>query len=137
MHVLKEVQCCAQDDPLYTVLVTFAERLPNCLLLCGLASDADAGATTVRAWRVLLDFAELNALGRDVMAGVGKVEHAPERRVRVWFRDLEEREIRSVWRGQRQLVDGRYNAGVLNRPLEVPRGFTTNNPRGGRAMTRI
>ena len=89
MHVLKEVQCCAQDDPLYTVLVTFAERLPYRLLLCGLASDADASATTVRAWRVLLDLAELNALGRDVMAGVGKVEHAPKLRVRVGLGYLE------------------------------------------------
>ena len=89
MYVLKEVQCCAQDDPLYTVLVTFAKRLPYRLLLCGLASDADASATTVRAWRVLLDLAELNALGRDVMAGVGKVEHAPELRVRVRLGYLE------------------------------------------------
>ena len=53
------------------------------------------------------------------MARVREIEHGPELRIRVGFGDLEEREVALVGRGQGELVDGRENAGVGDRPFQV------------------
>jgi hypothetical protein len=74
--------------------------LPDGFLLWCLARDTDARAASVWARRVLLDLAKLDTLWRDIMAGISKVEHAPEGSVGVGFGDLEERKIRRIWRGQ-------------------------------------
>ncbi len=77
-YALEEIEGCAEDDPLDAVLVALAEGLPDGLFLGRLAGYADAGAAAVGARGVLLDLAKFDALGRDVMPGVGKIEHAPK-----------------------------------------------------------
>ncbi len=138
MHVLEKIQCCTQDNPLYTVFVALTERLPNRLLLCGLASDTDTSAASVRAWRVLLDLAEFDTLRRDVMPSIREVEHAPELGIWVGLGYLKQRQIPRVWRGKRKLVDGCEDTGVGNSPFQVARGFAADNlGRGGGCMSRV
>jgi hypothetical protein len=64
------------------------------------------------------------------MTGICKVKHAPERSVRVWFGYLEEREIGRIRRWKGELVDGRYDAGVGDRPFQIAGGFATDDARG-------
>ena len=116
---LEKVQCGAQDDPLDTVLVTLAECLPHRLLLCRLPRDAYPRTAAVGTRRVLLNLPELDALRRDIMPGVGKVEHTPELGIGVGFGYLEEREIARVWGRQGKLVDGGQNTGVRDCPFQV------------------
>jgi hypothetical protein len=40
-----------------------------------------------------LNLPEFDAFGRYIVPSVGKVEHAPKSGIRVWFRDLEKREV--------------------------------------------
>ena len=131
MHVLEKVQCCTQDNPFYAVLVALTQRLPDRLLLCGLASDADACPASVGAWRVLLDLAEFDTFRRDVMPSISEVEHAPELRVGIGLGYLEQRKIPGVWRGERKFVDRREDTGVGNSPFQVSGGLAADNL-GGR-----
>lgn len=131
---LEEIESCAEDDPFDTVLVTLAEGLPDRLLLWRLSRDGDPCATAVRTGRVLLYLSEFDALWRDVVAGIGKVEHAPESSVRVRFGDLEEGEVWRVWGRERELVDGRDDACVRDGPFEVARGFAADDSCAGRRV---
>ena len=119
-RVLEQVEGSTKDYPFHTVLVAFAERLPDGLLLWCLAGYADARASSVRAWGILLDLAKLDAFRGYVMSSIRKVEHAPECGIGVRFRDLEEWQIGRIWRREGQFVDRRQNAGIGYRPLEVP-----------------
>jgi len=76
--ILKEVKCGTKNYPLYTVFVALAECLPHSFFFWRFPSDTDSSATAIRAGRVLLDFAEFDSLGWDIMAGVGEIKHAPE-----------------------------------------------------------
>ena len=87
---LEEVERRAKDDPLHTVFVPFSQRLPDCLFLRRLSCDADSRTSSIGTRRILLDLAEFYPLGWDVMPGIGEIEHAPELRIRVRFRNLEE-----------------------------------------------
>lgn len=72
------------------------------------------------------------------MAGVGKVEHAPESGVGVGLGDLEEGEVWGVWGREGELVDGRDDTGVCYGPFEVARGFAADDAgRGGGGMAGI
>ena len=128
--ILKEVKCGTKNHPFDTVLVAFAECLPHGFFLWRFSGDTDSGATAVRSGRVLLDFAEFDSLGRDVMAGVGEIEHAPEGCIGIGLGDLEEGEIRRVWGGERKLVDGRDDACVGYGPFKVARGLTPDDTSG-------
>ena len=135
---LEKVQCGAQDDPLDTVLVTLAECLPHRLLLCRLPRDAYPRTAAVGPRRVLLNLPELDARRRDVMPGVGKVEHTPELRIGVGFRYFKKREISGVRRGKRKLVNGREDAGVGYCPFQVSGGFAADDlGRGRGCMTGV
>lgn len=63
------------------------------------------------------------------MASIGKIEHAPERRVGIGLGDLKKRKIRRVWGGQREFVNGRNDAGVHDRPFQISRCLATDNSR--------
>lgn len=73
---------------------------------------------------------KLDALGGYIMACISKVEHAPERGVWVWLGYLEEREIRRIggWKGE--LVNGRNNTRVRDRPFEISRRLAANDASG-------
>ena len=130
---LEKIQRSTQDDPFDTVLVALSQCLPDRFLLGSFAGDADPRAASIWTGRVLLDLSKLDALWRDVVAGVGEVEHAPERGVRVGFGDLEEREVGGVGGGEGEFVDGREDTGVGDGPFEVAGGFAADDPgRGGR-----
>lgn len=128
-HALEQVEGSAEDDPFNTVLVAFTKCLPNCLFLRGLARDRDSGSPATLAWRVLLDFAKFDSLRWNKMSSVGEIEHAPEGCIGIWLGDLEKWEIGRVWRGKRELVDGRHHTGVGNGPFQVTRGFTSHDTR--------
>jgi hypothetical protein len=116
-NALEKVEGGTQHDPLYAVLVAFSQGLPYGLFLGGPAGDADSSATATRPWGVLLDLAKFDALGGYIVAGVGKVEHAPEGGVGVRFRDLEERQIGGVRGGEGEFVDGGDDACVRDGPF--------------------
>lgn len=72
------------------------------------------------------------------MASIREVEHAPEASLGVWLRDLEEREIGGVWRGEGELVDRSHDTGIGDGPFQVPRSLATNDSRAVRgAMSWI
>jgi hypothetical protein len=98
--LLEKVQSGAENDPFDAVFITIAEGLPDSFLLRRLARDGDSCATSPGAGRVLLDTAKLDPLGRNEMARICEIEHAPELGVWIGFRNLEEREVIRVWRGE-------------------------------------
>jgi len=124
--VVEKIKCGAEDYPLDTIFVAFSQCLPYRLLLGGLSRDRDSRATATRTRGVLLDLAKFDTLGGNEVARVGKVEHAPERGVRVGFGDLEEGEIGGVWGGQGELVDRGHDARVGDGPFEIARCLATD-----------
>lgn len=90
---LKKVQCSAQDHPFDAIFVAFSQCLPHGLFFRCFASYTDSRASAIGTGRVLLDLAKFDTLGRNVVPRVREVEHAPERCIRVWFGDLEERKV--------------------------------------------
>lgn len=74
--ILEKVQCCAENDPLDTVLVSLTQGLPDGFFLGYLASDANSSSTTVWTWGVLLYLSKFDALWGYIMTGISKVEHA-------------------------------------------------------------
>lgn len=137
-YVLEKVQCCAENDPFHTVLVSLSQGLPHSLLLRCFASDADPCASAIGTRRILLYLSKLDPLRGYVMPSIGKVEHAPECGVWVWLGDLEEREIWRIggWKGE--LVYRGNDTRVRNGPFEVPRSLASDDARGRRAgVTRV
>lgn len=53
------------------------------------------------------------------MASIGEVEHAPERSIRVWFGNLEERKISGIRRREREFIDRGKDAGVGDGPFQI------------------
>lgn len=137
-YVLEKVQCCAENDPFHTVLVSLSQGLPHSLLLRCFASDADPCATAIGTRRVLLYLSKLNAFRGDVVSSIGKVEQAPECSVWVWLGDLEEREIGRIggWKGE--LVYRGNDTRVCDGPFEIPRGLASDDARGrGAGVARV
>jgi hypothetical protein len=109
---LKEIQSCAKDNPFYAVLVTFPQCLPDCLLFRRFSRDGDTSATAIGARRVFLDLAKLDALRGDVVAGIGKVKHAPKGGVWIRLGNLEKWKVWRIGRWKGELVYRRDYAGI-------------------------
>lgn len=128
--VVEHVEGSAEDDPFDHVLVTLAERLPDCFLLWGFSCNGDTGtaSTSASCCCIFLDLAKLDTLWWDEVTGVSEVEHGPPGCVGVGFRDLEERLLVAwcVWIWQGEFVDGGVDARVGDGPLEIARGFAAN-----------
>jgi len=83
--VVEKIESSTENNPFNAIFVSFTQGLPYSLFLRSFACAADSGAAAVGSRWVLLDLAELNALGRDIMASICKVKHAPEGGVWVRF----------------------------------------------------
>lgn len=104
--ILEEIERCAQDHPFDTVLVAFTQSLPHGFLLGGLSCYAYSCASTIWSRWILLDLTEFDPLGRDVVPGVGKIEHTPECSIGIWLADLEQGQVGGIGGGEGELVDG-------------------------------
>ena len=71
------------------------------------------------------------------MSRIGEIEHTPERSIWVRFGNLEQRKIRGIRRGEGELVNGRKDTSIGDRPFEVPGCFTTDDSGASSRVTRI
>jgi hypothetical protein len=122
---LQQIERGTEDNPFDTILITLSKGLPNGLFLGRLPRDTDSGTTTALS-RILLYLSEFNPFRGDQMTGICEIKHAPMGCVEIWFRDLEEREIGGVWRGESESVDRGDDSSVGDCPFETARGFTAN-----------
>jgi len=76
--VVEKIEGSAEDDPLDTVFVTLTEGLPYGLFLGGLSGDCNSSAAAVWPRWILLDLAELDSFGGNIVSGVCEIEQGPE-----------------------------------------------------------
>ena len=127
---LEEIESCTKDDPFNAIFVTLPKSLPNSLFFWWFPCDTDASASSVCTRRILLYFAEFNTFRWYIMASIGKVKHAPESGIWIWFWYLEKGKIGRIWWWEWKFIDRRNNTSVSDGPFEVTRGFAADDPWG-------